>query len=103
MQVEEVLMKLINKRNEAFKVYVKRPPEENQLSLKEAHHTLLKEKCKAKRDWQCTFAKQGQNHNFKENPTEARNMFFKLMDGFQSHHKTFIPKKLKKKMAWKQK
>jgi hypothetical protein len=76
---------------------VKRPTEENHLLLKEGRHKLLKEKRKAKRVWQRTFAEQCQDHNFKENPKAAWNMIAKLMDGFQSHHKTFIPKIFKNK------
>ncbi len=37
----------------------------------------------------------------KENPKEGWSMVFKLMEGFQSHHKTFIPKNFKNKPAEK--
>ena len=96
-EAETTLLELISKRNEAFKNYVKRPINENLLILKEARHNLLREKRKAKREWQRLFAEKCQNHDFKDNPKEAWNMVFKLMEGFQSHHKTLIPRNLKNK------
>jgi hypothetical protein len=37
-------MDLIDRRNQAFKAFVKQPSEENQKKLKDARHQLLKEK-----------------------------------------------------------
>ncbi len=96
-EAETILMELISKRNEAFKNYVKRPINENLLILKEACHNLLREKRKAKREWQRLFAEKCQSRDFKDNPKEAWNMVFKLMEGFQSHHQTFIPRNFKNK------
>jgi hypothetical protein len=90
-------MDLIKARNVAYEVFVNNPSDDNQHKLKEARHALLRSKRKAKRKWQLEFAMKCQNLDFKINPKDAWKMVFKLMEGFQSHHKTYIPKNFKNK------
>ncbi len=94
-EAEHTVINLIDNRNWAFKTYVKQPSEENHQKLKEARHQLLKEKRKAKRQWQFAYAKKCKKPDFVINPKEAWSMIFKLMEGFQKHHKVYIPKNFK--------
>jgi alpha-galactosidase/6-phospho-beta-glucosidase family protein len=55
-EAEHLLVDLIDKRNEAYKNFMKRPSEENHIKLREVRHNLLREKRKAQRSWQHTFA-----------------------------------------------
>jgi hypothetical protein len=90
-------MDLINERNQAFKTFVKQPSEENHKKLKGARHHLLKEKRKAKRQWQFAYAEKCKKTDFAMNPKESWSMIFKLMEGFQRHHKVYMPKNFKSK------
>jgi hypothetical protein len=74
----------------AFKTFVKQPSEENYQELKEARHQLLREKRKAKRHWQFAAAQKCKKSDFAINLKEAWSMIFKLMEGFQKHHKVNI-------------
>ena len=94
---QDILLELINERNIAFKNKLKRPSEENTMKLREARHQLLREKRKAKRNWQFQYAEKCKKKDFILNPKEAWNMVFKLMDGFQKHHKNILPKNFKSK------
>jgi hypothetical protein len=96
-QAEHTLIELINKRNEAFKKCMKNPSAENHQNLKIARHELLREKRRAKRKWQYFFAERCQTSHLKTNPKEAWNMIFRLMDGFQTHHRTNVEKIFKSK------
>jgi len=55
-EVEEILMKCIDSRNQAFKAHMKHPSTENLQALKQARHTLLCQKRRAKRQWQLEYA-----------------------------------------------
>jgi hypothetical protein len=76
---------------------MKNPSDSNQLLLRTTRHKLLRGKRAAKRQWQLTYASKCQKHDFCINPKEAWNMIFKLIEGFQNHHKVFIPKNFKSK------
>ncbi len=78
-------------------MFVKQPSEPNHCMLKEARHHLLREKRKAKQRWQFTYAEKCQKADFAINPKEAWSMVFKLMEGFQKHHKTYMPRNFKSK------
>ena len=65
------------------------------MKLKETRHNLLREKRKAKRQWQYTYASKCQKANFIIKPKEAWEMVFKLMEGFQGHHRTHLPSNFK--------
>jgi hypothetical protein len=90
---------LISKRSLAFKNFVKQPFEENGQNLKEARHQLLREKRRAKRHWQFVYAKKCKKSDFAVNPKEAWSMIFKHMEGFQKHHKVYMPKNFNLKMV----
>jgi len=96
-EAEPVLVDLIGRRNQAFKQCVKQLLEENQTKLKEARHQLLREKRRAKQQWQLAYAKKCKKDDFALNPKEAWSVVFKLMEGFQNHHKTKMPKNFKNK------
>jgi hypothetical protein len=50
------------------------------------------QKEETKQDWQKKFAEKCQQDDYHENPKQAWSMVFKLMEGFQRHHKTLLPK-----------
>jgi len=76
---------------------MKNPPEPNGQNLKSARRKLLREKRQGKRHWQFFFASNCQSIHFKSNPKAAWKMVFKLMEGFQAHHKTYLLKNFKSK------
>jgi hypothetical protein len=76
---------------------MKNPSETNHQNLKTARQNLLREKERAQRHWQFTFASNCQTTHFKVNPKEAWKMVFKLMEGFQNHHKISILQNFKSK------
>jgi hypothetical protein len=82
------LINLIEARNLAYKTFMKHPNDGNQQKLKDSRRKLLKSKRKAKRQWQLEFAEECQKKSFKLNLKEAWKMVFKLMEGFQGHHRT---------------
>jgi hypothetical protein len=94
---EENLIDLIEARNLAYKKFMKHPNDGNQQKLKDSRRNLLRSKRKAKRQWQFEFAQECQKQSFKLNPKKAWKLVFKLMEGFQSHHRAYIPKKFKNK------
>ena len=94
-EAEHSLIDLRETRNLAFKTYMKQPNEGNHQKLKDARHNLLREKRRAKRQWQLTFIEKCRKSDFSQNPKDARAMIFKLMEGFQKHHKTEIPRNFK--------
>ena len=94
---EKILLDAIEKRNNAFKNNIKHPTESNQNKLREARHHLLREKRKAKRQWQYAYASKCKKNDFAINPKEAWDMVFKLMEGFQKHHHTYLPANFKNK------
>jgi hypothetical protein len=94
---EDLLIELIGIRNNAFKKCLKSPSEENTMKLREARHHLLREKRKAKRKWQYQYAEKCRKKDFILNPKEAWSMVFKLMEGYQKHHRISIPKNFKSK------
>jgi hypothetical protein len=65
--------------------------------LREARHELLREKRRAKRKWQYEYAEKCKKRDFILNPKEAWRMVFKLMEGFQKHHRNNLPKNFKSK------
>jgi hypothetical protein len=95
--MEPLLTNLINERNQAYKSFLKHPSEVNHQMLKDARKLLLREKRRAKRQWQFTFAERCRREDFISNPKEAWSMIFKLMEGFQGHHKTHMPRNFKTK------
>jgi len=94
-EAEETLLNYIEKRNDAFKNYLKHPTEDNHISLKQARHTLLREKRKAKRQWQLEYANKCKKKDLCLKPKEAWNMVFKLMEGFTKHHRNYLPNNFK--------
>jgi hypothetical protein len=52
-------------------------------------------KKKAKRNWPWVYTEKCQHRNFQENPKHAWKMVFKMIEGFQSHHKSFVPEMFK--------
>ncbi len=89
-QAEETLVNLIERRNGAFKSFMKNPSTENQQILKTTRRELLKEKRRAKRKWQYEYAEKCQTAHLKINPKETWSMVFKIMEGFQTHHKSEV-------------
>ena len=77
-EAEQLLLDLIQQRNNAFKLCMKQPYEENQKKLKETRHNSSMKN-----------AKPNDNGN---TPTPIRvkkltlEMVFKLMEAFQNHH-----------------
>jgi hypothetical protein len=94
---EETLLEAIQDRNAAFKCFVKHPSETTRQNLREARHRLLRIKRIAKRKWQFEYASKCQKSDFCLKPKDAWNMVFKLMEGFTSHHKKYMPKNFKSK------
>ena len=94
---EDLLIELIGIRNNAFKKCLKCPSEENTKKLRDARHHLLREKRRAKRKWQYQYAEKCKKKDFILNPKEAWNMVFKLMEGYQKHHRNILPKNFKSK------
>jgi hypothetical protein len=87
---EYVLINLINKRNQVFKMFIKQLSEPKHQIPREARHQKLREKRKAKRQWPFTYAKRCKKADFAINLKEASSMVFKLMDGFQKHQWHFV-------------
>ena len=94
---EQNLIALIEKRNQAFKLCMKQPSIENQNHLRETRRELLRQKRAAKRHWQFTYASQCKKADFLISPKEAWSMIFKLMEGFQSHHRNYLPSNFRSK------
>jgi len=94
-EVEEILMKFIDSRNQAFKANMKHPSTENLQALKQARHTLLREKRRAKRQWQLEYANKCKKSDFCLSPKDAWKMVFNLMEGFTTHHRVFRPTNFK--------
>ncbi len=92
---EDTLIKLIHIRNEALKNFMEKGTAETQENLRETRRNLLREKRKAKRKWQFNFAENCQKKDFRSNPKEAWQMVFRLMDGFQKHHRKATQKLFK--------
>ena len=65
-EAEQLLLKLIQQRNNAFKICMKNLSKENQAKLKIGRHNL--------------------KNDFNIRPKEAWEMVFKLMERFQKHH-----------------
>ena len=63
-EAEEILMNCIDTRNQAFKKHMKHPSTENHQALKQARHALLREKRKAKRQWQFEYANKCKKSDF---------------------------------------
>jgi predicted DNA binding CopG/RHH family protein len=97
---EKILLDAIEKRNNAFKAHIKHPSESNQINLREARHHLLRIKRKAKRQWQFAYASKCKKADFVVKPKEAWDMVFKLMEGFQKHHHTYLPANFKKQKRY---
>jgi len=70
---------------------------ENQNHLRETRRELLRQKRAAKRHWQLTYASQCKKVDFLISPKEAWSMVFKLMEGFQSHHRNYLPSNFRNK------
>jgi hypothetical protein len=96
-EAEELLMQCIDARNQAFKNHLKHPSTENHQALKEARHTLLREKRKAKRQWQYEYASKCKKNDFCLKPKDAWKMVFSLMEGFSTHHRIYRPTNFKHK------
>ena len=96
-EAEQVLIDAIEKRNIAFKNHLKHPSELNKQTLREARHHLLREKRKAKRQWQLAYAARCKKKDFCVHPKEAWQMVFRLMEGFQKHHRVYLPRNFKTK------
>jgi hypothetical protein len=62
---------------------MKKGTSEIQETLREARRNILRETRRAKCNWQLEFSKNCQRKNCQANPTEAWQMIFKLMEGFQ--------------------
>jgi hypothetical protein len=90
-------MQCIDARNQAFKNHLKHPSTENHQALKEARHTLLREKRKAKRQWQYEYASKCKKNDFCLKPKDAWKMVFSLMEGFSTHHRIYRPTNFKHK------
>ncbi len=87
------MIDLIETRNIAYKNFMKHPNGGNQQKLKDSRCNLLRNKRKAKRQWQFEFTQNCQKQSFKLNPKQVWKMVFKLMEGYQSHHRAYMPKK----------
>mmetsp|Transcript_1493 Transcript_1493/g.2313 ORF Transcript_1493/g.2313 Transcript_1493/m.2313 type:complete len:881 (+) Transcript_1493:452-3094(+) len=94
---EQTLVDLIEKRNKAFKLCMKQPSSENQNHLKETRKELLRQKRIAKRNWQLAYASRCKKADFCITPKEAWSMVFKLMEGFQGHHRNYLPPNFRNK------
>ena len=94
-EAEEILMKCIDSRNQAFKAHMKHPSTENLQALNQARHTLLCEKRRAKRQWQLEYASKCKKSDFCLSPKDAWKMVFNLMEGFTTHHRVFRPTNFK--------
>mmetsp|Transcript_1492 Transcript_1492/g.2308 ORF Transcript_1492/g.2308 Transcript_1492/m.2308 type:complete len:395 (+) Transcript_1492:893-2077(+) len=76
---------------------MKNPSTQNQDHLRETRRELLREKRAAKRHWQYAYASQCRKADFLISPKEAWSMVFKLMEGFQSHHRNHLPSNFRNK------
>jgi len=66
--------------------------EENHSKLKSTHSTLQCIKRQAKRKWQSFLADCCQRKEFKDDPKAIWNIVFKIIEGFNAHHKKYSPK-----------
>jgi hypothetical protein len=67
----------------------------NNQILRTNRHSLLREKRWAKCEWQHIYAEKCQAAHLKINPKETWDKVFKLMEGFQTHHRKTIEKNFK--------
>ncbi len=74
---------------------MKKPSEEITQILRTTQHSLLREKRRAKREWQYIYAEKCQAAHLRINPKETWDMMFKLIEGFQTHHKRTTEKNFK--------
>ena len=88
MQSETILLKLITIRNHAYKLYVQNRNELTHTNLQTARSNLQREKRNAKQRWQLHFAERCKREDFKTNPKSAWDIMFKLIEGFQGHHRS---------------
>jgi hypothetical protein len=95
--MEPLLTSLVNERNLAYKSFLKHQSDEIHQRLIATRKALLREKRRAKRQWQFAYAKKYKKEDFASNPKEAWNMIFKLIEAFQGRHKTYMPKNFKTK------
>jgi hypothetical protein len=65
---KDSLMNLIHFRNEALKNFMEKGTSETQEILREARQNLLREKRRAKCNWQLEFTENCQKKNFQANP-----------------------------------
>jgi hypothetical protein len=89
-------MELISLRNNALKNFMEKGTSESQELLKEMRQNLLRDKRRAKRNRQFTYAEKCQQKDFRSNPKEAWRMISYLISGFQEHHKSLTKKNLQR-------
>jgi len=93
-QSETILSEPIT-RNLTHKPYAKMNTKVSHKTLKVTRRDVQKEKRKAKRWWQLHFTENIKREDFKTHPKSTWEIVFKLIEGFQGHHRMYKPKAFK--------